>query len=113
MEIWFSNKGLRDDLVDDTRRVRKFGAPNAKKLLLRLLALKAAETLADFEPGTPPERCHELKGDMAGTFSIDVKQPFRLLFRPKVHADPRPPDLKAYWKSITEIEIIDVRDTHG
>jgi len=29
-----------------------------------------------------PERCHELSGADKGTFSMDVKQPYRLLFKP-------------------------------
>ena len=38
--------------------------------------------LVDFwPPNSGPERCHELKGDLAGVFSIDLKQPYRLLFR--------------------------------
>lgn len=113
MKIWFENNKLENSLADDRQRVRAFGLDNAKKIKLRLDALLAAESLADFAPMTPPERCHELEGKLQGIFSFDVKQPYRLLFRPKVCANPRPVDLKEFWKSITEIEIIEVRDTHG
>ena len=41
----------------------------AKKLSLRLDALEAADTLGDFwPPYSGPERCHELKGDRAGSY---------------------------------------------
>jgi proteic killer suppression protein len=113
MKIWFSNNKLEKILCDDRQMVREFGADNAKKIKLRLQALLAAESLADFEPGTPPERCHELEGALVGTFSFDVKHPFRLLFKPTKCASPRPADRREFWKSISEIEIIDVRDTHG
>lgn len=113
MKIWFRNRKLEQDLNDYSQTVRAYGSENAKKIRLRLQALLAAESLADFPPGTPPERCHELLGDLAGTFSIDLKQPYRLLFIPKICADPRPADRKTFWSSVTEIEITEVRDTHG
>lgn len=112
MKIWFQNSKLEKDLGDHRQTIRTYGAENAKKIQLRLQALLAAESLADFPPGTPPERCHELVGALAGTFSIDLKQPYRLLFTPKICAHPRPADRKDFWLSITEIEITDVRDTH-
>jgi hypothetical protein len=46
-----------------------------RKIMLRLSELRAAVSLADFwPPMSGPERCHELKGELAGTFSIDLKQ---------------------------------------
>jgi hypothetical protein len=67
--------------------------------------------------GTPksgPERCHELQGDLAGTFSIDVKQPYRLLFVPiEEKAPPDRSDEQARWASINAIEILTIEDTHG
>jgi len=87
----------------------------AKKLRLRLDALKAAESLADlWPPKSGPERCHELKGELSGTFSIDVKQPYRLLFRPlEAEVQKDRSDEHKRWKSITAIELIRIEDTHG
>ena len=86
----------------------------AKKLMLRLVALRAAGSLADFwPPKSGPERCHELKGERANTFSIDLKQPYRLLF--KSHSDAVPVDRsdeQQRWKSITAINILAIEDTH-
>lgn len=87
----------------------------AKKLTLRLDALRAAGSLADFwPPNSGPERCHELKGDLAGVFSINLKQPYRLLFTP---IEARRPvdrsDEQQRWKAITEIDIVAIEDTHG
>jgi proteic killer suppression protein len=115
MEIHVSNKRLRADLEGEGARRRRFGNDMAKKLGLRLDALGAAQTLADFwPPNSGPERCHELKGDMTGTFSVDLKHPYRLLFRP---IEAKPPedrsDELARWRSITEIDIVAVEDTHG
>ncbi|HEY8165019.1 MAG TPA: type II toxin-antitoxin system RelE/ParE family toxin [Gemmatimonadaceae bacterium] len=115
MEIHVSNNKLRAGLEDEAARRRKYGADMAKKLSLRLDALRAAESLADFwPPNSGPERCHELKGDLAGVFSIDLKQPYRLLFKPVEAAPPADrSDEQARWKSITSIDIVAIEDTHG
>ena len=86
----------------------------AKKVMLRLTTLKAADTLADFwPPKSGPERCHELKGNRVNTFSIDLKQPYRLLFQAYAEIEPMDPsDQQKRWKSITSINIVGIEDTH-
>jgi proteic killer suppression protein len=86
-----------------------------KKIKNRVATLYAAASLADFwPPNSGPERCHELQGDLAGRFSIDVKQPYRLLFVPiEEKAPPGRSDEQARWASITAIEILTIEDTHG
>jgi proteic killer suppression protein len=99
-----------------------------KKLRLRLAALHAADSLADFwPPKSGPERCHELKGDLAGTFSIDLKQPYRLMFRPYAAtpspnlpdeprwetSPPKPIEEQQRWTTFTVIDIFGIEDTHG
>lgn len=114
MELHARNKKLRAALDSDEECNRRFGTDMTKKLRLRVTELQAAESLADFwPPKSGPERCHELKGDRAGIFSMDVKQPYRLLFRPVVadeHEDRSDEGLR--WKSITEIELLSIEDTH-
>lgn len=115
MEIYVRDKTLRGTLEDEAICRRRYGAKMTKKLMLRLSALQAADSLADFwPPKSGPERCHELKGDRAGTFSFDLMQPYRLLFQP--HAETPPPDRsdeQQRWKSITAIDILAIEDTHG
>jgi plasmid maintenance system killer protein len=114
MEVHTRNKDLRAALDDDAFAKRRFGADMAKKLRLRLDALKAAESLADlWPPKSGPERCHELKGELDGTFSIDLKQPYRLLFTPLEPEAQNDPDEHQRWKSITKIELLGIEDTHG
>src|ERR1700719_2399014 len=114
MEILVSDKRLRKVIDDDAACRRRYGADMAKKLMLRLAALRAADSLADFwPPNSGPERCHELKGERAGTFSVDLKQPYRLLFQP--HAETPQTDRsdeQQRWKSITAIDIFGIEDTH-
>jgi plasmid maintenance system killer protein len=115
MEIYVSDNGLRRAIEDEAVRRRRYGADMARKLKLRITALQVADSLADFwPPKSGPERCHELQGDRAGTFSIDLKQPYRLLFKPgKTDLGRDLSDEQQRWKSITSIDIFAIEDTHG
>jgi proteic killer suppression protein len=115
LEIYASDKDIRKAVEDDAFARRRYGTGMAKKLQLRVAALKAAVSLADFwPPKSGPERCHELKGDLAGTFSVDVKQPYRLLFKPiEAEAPKDHANEQERWKKITAIELIAIEDTHG
>lgn len=113
--MYSRDKDLRKALEDETTCGRRYSIEMCKKLRLRLAALRAAESLADFwPPNSGPERCHELKGRQAGTFSIDLKQPYRLLFKPVEAQKPlnRSSEQK-HWKAITAIELLAIKDTHG
>ena len=59
-----------------------------------------------------PGRCHELHGDRTGQLSIDVKQPYRLIFEP-VGDDILKADGGLDWSKVTTIRILEVEDTHG
>ena len=71
--------------------------------------------MADFwPPNSGPERCHELKGNLKDIFSIDLKQPYRLLFNViEAESGKNRLDGRERWKNITEIELIEIRDTHA
>ena len=115
MEISAKDKGLRAVLADEGEAQRRFGAAMGKKIALRIAALRAADSLADFwPPKSGPERCHELKGNMAGIFSVDVKQPYRLLFRPdRTEPSKDRSDEQKRWSTIKSIELLSIEDTHG
>ncbi len=106
---------LKAVLENQTECLKQYGRDMTKKIVLRVAALRAAVSLADFwPPKSGPERCHELVGDRAGTFSMDVKQPYRLLFVPVEETAPEDrSDEKTRWASITKIEIVGIEDTHG
>lgn len=114
MEISFKNRKLKVAFEDEAVCRRIYGAEMAKKIAVRVSALQAAETLATFwPPKSGPERCHELKGRMDGIFSVDVKQPYRLLFAPLDVQLPLFDDEREKWKLIRAIEIVGIEDTHG
>jgi proteic killer suppression protein len=114
MDIFISDKRLRKAANDDAACRRQYGVDMAKKIALRLASLRAAESLADFwPPKSGPERCHELKGDRKGTFSVDLKQPYRLMFQPTNKPAGDEAEEQQRWKSITSIDILAIEDTHG
>lgn len=114
MEIYVRDNKLRRVVEDEAFRKRELGAEMADKLALRLAALVAAESLADFwPPNSGPERCHELIGDQKGTFSIDLKQPYRLLFESHAETANQEQDEQQRWKSIKAIDVMSIEDTHG
>jgi len=114
MDIYVDDNSLRKALEDEGLCKRRYGADMAKKLQIRLAALRAAESLGDsWPPRSGPERCHQLKGERAGTFSVDLKQPYRLLFKVSGSTSLESSDEQQRWKSITSISILAIEDTHG
>lgn len=114
MEILCSNRKLRAALEDEAVCRKQYGAEMAKKITLRVSALRSAESMGTFwPPMSGPERCHLLKGDLAGTFSVDLKHPFRLLFVAVDVPKPEPEDERERWMTIRAIDIVGVEDTHG
>ncbi len=114
MEIEVGDKKLRRALADGADAKRLYGADMAKKLQLRVSALKAAISLADFwPPKSGPERCHELIGSERGIFTVDLVQPYRLLFRPAddTTVSDRSNEQER-WKRIKAILLIAIEDTH-
>ena len=83
----------------------------ALKLQQRLMELKAAYCLADISR-VPPARCHPLSGNRDGQLSVDLKHPYRLLFIPANDPIPVTQDGGLNWAKVTEIEIVEIIDTH-
>ena len=76
------------------------------------MELRAADTLADIST-LPPARCHQLSGDRAGQFAVDVRHPFRLIFEPAHDPVPRKEDGGIDLPRVTAIRILEVTDYHG
>jgi proteic killer suppression protein len=112
MIVYFHTKKLQKACCAEKEAVRTYGPPLARKLMQRLQELAAADNLADIGR-VPPPRCHELTGGRAGQLSVDLQHPYRLLFIPANDPVPRLPDGGLDWDRVTEIEIIEIADTHG
>jgi plasmid maintenance system killer protein len=111
MKIHFRTKKLQKICSLDREMVKQVGAKSAKRLKQRMMELWAADMLSDISH-LPPPRCHELTGRDAGTFSVDLEHPYRLLFIPASDPVPLCSAGGVDRTQVTEIEIIEIRDTH-
>lgn len=111
MLIFFRSKKLQKTCSQQREMQKQWGQGMARKLQQRLMELKAAETLADISH-LPPPRCHELSGNRAGQFSVDLEHPYRLLFIPADDPVPFRKDEGIDLARVREIEIIGIEDTH-
>lgn len=51
----------------------------ARTIMTRLAVLREAPTLSTV-PTMPPDRCHQLHGNRAGQYAVDLTHPYRLIF---------------------------------
>jgi proteic killer suppression protein len=111
MRILFVDKDLMLACTDTSVGRRRWGADCIKIIRRRLDDLEAAATLEDMR-NLRGARCHELIGDRSGTLSVDVKGPFRLIFRPAEDPIPRKPDDGLNWAKVKSIIVLEVVDYH-
>lgn len=110
MDVTFKSKKLCEECNSQKKLQKRHGQVRAKRILQRLSDLKAAEVLEDLR--NMPGRCHELRGDRAGQFSLDLDHPYRLIFRSANDPVPRKQDGGINWTEVTAIQILGVEDTH-
>ncbi len=111
MKIIFRTRKLQR-LANSIAEARKIlGTQMAHLFLQRLFELQAADTLNDISR-LKPARCHELTGNLKGHLSVDLKHPLRLLFVPANDPIPKKPDGGLDWSLVTEVEVMDILDTH-
>ena len=111
MKLSFRTKKLAKACSSAKKMNAEWGPQMAKKLQQRLAELQAADTLADISR-VPPPRCHELTNNLAGTLSVDLVQPYRLLFVPDHDPVPARPEGGLDWSAVTAVCITGVKDTH-
>jgi plasmid maintenance system killer protein len=111
MVIYFKTKKLQKICNNRNESIKKFGPKIARKLQQRLMELKAASCLDDISR-VPPPRCHQLSGNRDGQLSADLEHPYRLLFIPANNPIPVTQDGGLNWAKVTEVEIIEIADTH-
>ena len=80
--VTYKNKSLEKICTDFSEAVRKYGTKIAEKIHLRINEISAAtsiEMMIQFHIG----RCHRLTGNRNGQYSVDLAQPYRLIFTVK------------------------------
>ena len=111
MEIRFQSRKLAKEANDLGLLRKTHGENRAKRIRLRLDALRAACVLEDLR--NMPGRLHELSEDRAGQFSLDLDGPYRLIFVPDHNPVPRKADGGMDWNQITAVLVLEIEDTHG
>ncbi len=108
MEINFGDKKIQDLCEKQVIATRKLGPQNARKLKTRLSELEAAGCVSELFNGRP----HELTGDRAGQYSVDLSGGCRLVFSPDHTPCPTKKDGGIDWTSVTIICIEYIGDYH-
>lgn len=111
MDISYRDRRLEKLGNDSRHAIRKLGDVQARRLRRRLDDLGAASNLEEMR--RLPGRCHELTGNLAGVFSLDLEHPMRLLFIPQDDPPPTKPDGGLDWRAVEAVEILAIEDTHG
>lgn len=111
MLIYFKSNKLQKICNKENEAIKKLGLKMARKLQQRLMELNAAHCLDDISK-LPPARCHQLKGNRAGQFSVDLAHPYRLIFIPANDPIPENKDGGLDLSKIDSIEILAIDDTH-
>ena len=111
MDIVFEKAKLQKIFNRQSLIIKEFGKENGRVIMRRMSVLRAANNLEQI-PHTKPERRHELTGKRKGEFAVDLKHPFRLVFRPNHKPIPLEEDGGINLKYVTSIEIIGVEDYH-
>lgn len=111
MELFFRSKKIQKICNDEKKMLAELGNQRAGKLKQRLAELHAADNLTQISR-VPPPRCHELTGDRKGQLSVDLGHPYRLIFIPANEPVPKHPDGGLDWDRVTEVEIVEIADTH-
>ena len=112
MEVLYQDRKLEKVCSEKSRLTRKYGVKCAKLLRHRLDQLGGAKNLEAMR-GVPQARCHELKGNRAGTLAVDLEHPSRLIFEPVGDPIPRKADGGLDWTKVTVVRILAVEDYHG
>jgi plasmid maintenance system killer protein len=111
MDISFKRTKIQKIFNSESELRKEYGNEQARIIMRRMMVLSAAENLNDISC-LPPERCHELTGNMQDHFAVDLKQPYRLIFIPDHESIPKKDDGGIDLKKVTAIQIIEIKDYH-
>lgn len=108
MQINFKDKTVRKLCTEHAAAVKKLGPTGARKLQTRLFELESVTRVADLTMGRP----HELTGDRAGCYALDLAGGWRLVFAPDHDPVPTRPDGGTDWTHVTIVCIQYIGDYH-
>ncbi len=100
---------LAEYLADEKACRARYGVPMTKLIFRRLNQLLASPTL---EAMHNLGRCHELKGDRAGCFAVDLVHPQRMIFKPDDETKEYLEGREIKWPKVRSVEILSIEDYH-
>ena len=112
MEVYFGTNKLKKIFSNDGILKKTFGAENSKKIMLPLIELQSAPCLNDMK-SVRGARFHQLEGKRKEQFAVELKHPFRLVFKPNDDPIPYKDNNEIDLEKIFNIKIIEVVDYHG
>ena len=112
MNIQFATSKMRKLCNNYKKLTKKYGLEQAKLIRRRLDEIFASENLAVLG-SLPQARCHELKGILKGKLSVDIAQPYRLIFSPADNPIPLKKDGGLDWEKVRNVIVDKVEDPHG
>ncbi len=111
MNIDFARPRLKRTFNSETALKRAYGDRMIRTIAMRMKVLRHAPTLSKV-PVTKPDRRHQLEGNRAGQYAVDLVHPKRLVFEPNHNPMPRKKDGGIDTDQVTAITIIEVIDYH-
>jgi plasmid maintenance system killer protein len=111
VEVSFKGVKLAKSCTDQGLRQRRYGAERAKKIVLRLNQLSAAEHLGELMT-LPQARCHQLSADRVEAFSLDLDGPYRMIVEIADMPAPRNEDGGIRLTEVKRVTVTDIVDTH-
>ena len=108
MEVSFITQKLQKVCESQKELRRVHGDACGKRIMQRLVDLRAAATLDAFRQ--LPGKCHELDGDRAGQLALHLADGKRLVFRPAQESSPDEDGLD--WRQIDAVCVIEIVDYH-
>jgi proteic killer suppression protein len=111
VKITFRDRELRKVCNSQKDLERTFGRECASLLRRRLDDLIAAPSLETLRPPFPG-RCREAKKSGKGLLTLDLLEPYRLMFEPCSDGEKQKRTDGVDWDTIKAIRILEVDDAH-
>jgi plasmid maintenance system killer protein len=110
LDVRFRTRKLQRICNSQAELKRHFG-DMADVIMNRLQVLAMANHLGQV-PHTKPIRRHQLSGVRHGQFAVDLRHPYRLVFRPDHNPMPQRLDGGIDVNAVIAIEVIEIIDYH-
>ncbi len=111
MDIDFARARLKKMFNSGKDLKRAYGDRMVRTIAMRMAVLRRAQTLS-MVPVTKPDRRHQLEGNRAGQYAVNLVHPNRLVFEPNHNPMPRKEDGGIDTDQVTAITIIEVINYH-